>query len=202
MIPTHQSERKEQGCARANEPKGAEALRAVHAKVMEMLEDNRPVGQGEWTSAEVDMIKTYFQLITTKPIVYLVNLTKKDYCRKKNKYLPKIAEWVKTHGGGTVIPLSVEFEQEYFDLREAGGAEAQAAFLAQCKTEFCNGEGPDISSILPRVIKTGYKELNMINFFTCGETEVRAWTVYGGSLAPQAAGVIHTDFVRSTHFVI
>ena len=110
MIPTHQSERKEQGCARANEPKGAEALRAVHAKVMEMLEDNRPVGQGEWTSAEVDIIKTYFQLITTKPIVYLVNLTKKDYCRKKNKYLPKIAEWVKTHGGGTVIPLSVEFE--------------------------------------------------------------------------------------------
>jgi obg-like ATPase 1 len=187
--------RKSQGCARANEPKGAEPLRAVHAKVMAMLEESTPVGLGEWTSSEVDIIKTHFQLITTKPIVYLVNLTKKDFCRKKNKYLPKIAEWVKTHGGGTVIPLSVEFEQEYFDLREVS-AEAQADFLAQCKTEFCNGEGPDISSILPRVIKTGYKELNMINFFTCGDTEVRAWTVYGGSLAPQAAGVIHTDFER------
>lgn len=99
---------------------GAESLRAVHAKVMAMLEASKPVGLGEWTSAEVETIKTHFALITTKPIVYLVNLTKKDYCRKKNKYLPKIAEWVKTHGGGTIIPLSVEFEQELFDLKEAG----------------------------------------------------------------------------------
>jgi ribosome-binding ATPase YchF (GTP1/OBG family) len=51
-------------------------------------------------------------------------------------------------------------------------------------------------STLPRIIKCGYKELNLINFLTAGDKEVRAWTVFKGALAPQAAGVIHTDFER------
>lgn len=67
------------------------------------------------------------QLITTKPIVYLVNLTKKDFVRKRNKWLVKIHEWIKSHGGGVMIPFSVEFEQELWDLR--ADEEAQKAFL-------------------------------------------------------------------------
>ena len=51
-------------------------------------------------------------------------------------------------------------------------------------------------SVLPRIIKCGYKELNLIYFFTAGEKEVRAWNIYNGSLAPQAAGAIHSDFER------
>jgi ribosome-binding ATPase YchF (GTP1/OBG family) len=51
------------------------------------------------------------QLITAKPVVYLVNLTKKDYMRKKNKWLPKIAAWVKENGGEPMIPYSVNLEQ-------------------------------------------------------------------------------------------
>jgi len=53
-----------------------------------------------------------------------------------------------------------------------------------------------VKSSLPKVITLGYTELNLIYYFTAGEKEVRCWTLYNGSLAPQAAGVIHSDFER------
>lgn len=68
---------------------------------------------------QVDLIKEKCpQLITTKPVVYLVNLTKKDFMRKKNKWLLKIHTWIKEHGGGIMIPFSVEFEEERWALRD------------------------------------------------------------------------------------
>ena len=56
-----------------------------------------------------------------------------------------------------------------------------------------------MKSQLPKIIKTAYKQLGLINFFTCGPQEVRAWTIRKGWLAPQAAGVIHGDFEK--HFI-
>ena len=97
-------------------------------KVESMLSSDLPIRGGTWTTPEVEMIKEKLpQLITTKPIVYLVNLTKKDFVRKRNKWLVKIHEWIKSHGGGVMIPFSVEFEQELWDLR--ADEEAQKAFL-------------------------------------------------------------------------
>ena len=97
-------------------------------KVETMLGSDLPIRGGTWTTPEVEMIKEKLpQLITTKPIVYLVNLTKKDFVRKRNKWLVKIHEWIKSHGGGVMIPFSVEFEQELWDLR--ADEEAQKAFL-------------------------------------------------------------------------
>ena len=97
-------------------------------KVEEMLTDNLPIRTGEWTTPEVQMIKEKLgRLITTKPIVYLVNLSKKDFIRKKNKWLVKIHTWIKEHGGGVMIPFSVEFEQELWDKRE--DVDATKAFL-------------------------------------------------------------------------
>ena len=125
------------------------------------------------------------RLITTKPIVYLVNLSKKDFIRKKNKWLVKIHTWIKEHGGGVMIPFSVEFEQELWDKRE--DVDATKAFL-----DSVDGA----KSALPKMVVQGYKELNLIYYFTAGEKEVRCWTLYEGSLAPQAAGVIHSDFER------
>lgn len=186
--------RKNQGIARSAQPKGMDALTELHGRIIEHLEAKTPIALADWTAGEVEMIKDNYQLITTKPIVYLVNLNKRDFCRKRNKWLPRINEWVQSHGGGTIIPFSVEFESEHWELHE--DSDAQAAFLEQCKADFCNGEGPPIKSVLPRVVKTGYKALNLINYFTCGEKEVRAWTIYNGTLAPQAAGVIHSDFER------
>ena len=155
-------------------------------KVEEMLTNNLPIRNGEWTTPEVLMIKEKLgRLITTKPIVYLVNLSKKDFIRKKNKWLVKIHTWIKEHGGGVMIPFSVEFEQELWDVRE--DVDATKAFLASV-------EGA--KSALPKMVVQGYKELNLIYYFTAGEKEVRCWTLYEGSLAPQAAGVIHSDFER------
>lgn len=72
-------------------------------KCREMLTNNKPIRDGKWTSPEVEMIKyKLHSLITTKPCVYLVNLSAKDYIRKKNKWLKKISEWIKAHGGGKV----------------------------------------------------------------------------------------------------
>ena len=155
-------------------------------KVEEMLTNNLPIRNGEWTTPEVLMIKEKLgRLITTKPIVYLVNLSKKDFIRKKNKWLVKIHTWIKEHGGGVMIPFSVEFEQELWDVRE--DVDATKAFLDSV-------EGA--KSALPKMVVQGYKELNLIYYFTAGENEVRCWTLYEGSLAPQAAGVIHSDFER------
>jgi ribosome-binding ATPase YchF (GTP1/OBG family) len=57
-------------------------------------------------------------LLTSKPIVYLVNMSATDYTRKKNKWLPKIHAWIQEHGGGVMIPFSVEFEAKLWEMRE------------------------------------------------------------------------------------
>ncbi|KAJ3170847.1 hypothetical protein HDU87_008675 [Geranomyces variabilis] len=147
-------------------------------KVRKMLSESIPIASGEWSNAEVELIKEKVSLITTKPVIYLVNLTAADYLRRKNKWLGKIAAWVAAHGGGPIIPMSVEHEQAIWNAKKAGEAP------------------PEGASILPKIITTGYSALNLSYYFTAGEKEVRAWCIPTGCLAPQAAGVIHTDFER------
>ena len=76
-------------------------------------------------------------LITTKPTLYLVNLTMKDYLRQKSKYLPLIAKWVTTHGGlpRDIIPFSVEFEEKVYGMKKNGDKEGLAGFLAESKVK-------------------------------------------------------------------
>lgn len=112
-------------------------------------------------------------------MVYLVNLSEKDYIRQKNKHLPKIAEWVKINApGDPIIPLSVCFEDRLTRL------ESDAAVEEECKTL-------GTKSALPKVITTMRQMLNLGSFFTTGTDEVRQWTLRNGTKAPQAAGVIH-----------
>lgn len=66
---------------------------------------------GDWTAREIEILNSW-QLLTAKPCVYLVNMSAKDYIRKKNKFLPKIFEWVQAHGGDPIIPFSGAFENE------------------------------------------------------------------------------------------
>jgi obg-like ATPase 1 len=153
-------------------------------KVLEWLQEGKDVSLGNWNAFEVDVLNT-MQLLTAKPVVFLVNVSKKDYLRKGNKYLPKIAEFVKERGGNEpILPLSCEFELELLDL-EAG--EQLENYLK---------ENPTHRSTLPRILKMGYQALGLIHFFTAGKDEVRGWTIRKGRLAPQAAGVIHTDFEK------
>jgi len=169
-------------------PKLSESYMSARDKIVAHLEADKPAFMAGFSDGEILDFKAIAPaLITTKPIVYLVNLSKKQFIQKKSKWLPKIADWIATHGGGTVIPFSVEYEEEVFGAFQAGGATAKAAVI-----EAHQGT----KSVLPRIIKCGYKELGLIYFFTAGEKEVRAWNIYNGSLAPQAAGAIHSDFER------
>lgn len=112
-------------------------------------------------------------LLTAKPVIYLVNLSESDYERKKNKWLPKIKQWIdENNPGDQLIPFSVSLEER---LMSEGGMENTTASLA-------------------KIIKSGYDALDLIRYFTVGQPECRAWTIRRGTKAPQAAGVIHSDF--------
>lgn len=112
-------------------------------------------------------------------------MSEKDYTRKKNKHLPKIAEWMKEHAAGDpILPLSVSFEERLTRFE----TEAEAA--EECKK--CG-----IESALPKLVVQMRKVMNLGSFFTTGTDEVRQWTIRNGTKAPQAAGVIHTDFEKT-----
>jgi len=119
-------------------------------------------------------------------VIYLVNLTMKDYLRQKSKYLPLIAKWVIEHGGvpRDVIPFSVEFEEKLVSLKD--DVAVLEAFLGETK----------VRSRLDKISGEGFNKLGLQYYFTAGEKEIRCWTIQKGCLAPQAAGAIHGDFER------
>ncbi len=81
-------------------------------KIATLLAADKPLRGESWSVVEVAKINELIPLaITLKPIVYLVNLDSKSFIRKANKWLKPINEWVAAHGGGTIIPMSVEWEQ-------------------------------------------------------------------------------------------
>ncbi|ORM41186.1 Obg-like ATPase 1 [Babesia sp. Xinjiang] len=152
-------------------------------KAKEVLEKNQWISQAKWKATEVPILNEY-NFLTAKPVVYLVNLSEKDFVRQKNKWLAKIAKWVAENNPGPIVPYSAQFEQalEAFDTDEA-----REAYLKDK-----NGA----TSKIDKIISSGYACLNLIHYFTCGPDEVRCWTIRKGTKAPQAAGVIHTDFER------
>ncbi|KAI9780610.1 MAG: hypothetical protein M1816_002806 [Peltula sp. TS41687] len=157
---------------------------ATVEKLLAWLGDGKDIRKGDWSPKEVEVINPLF-LLTAKPVVYLVNLSEKDYIRQKNKHLSKIAAWVAEHSAGdTIIPLSISFEERL--TRFPSDADADA----ECKTL-------GAKSALPKVIVTMRQALNLGSFFTTGADEVRQWTIRKGTKAPQAAGVIHTDFEKT-----
>ncbi|KAG0238766.1 hypothetical protein BGW42_002632 [Actinomortierella wolfii] len=145
-------------------------------------EDNKDVRSGDYTNKEVEIINS-LMLLTAKPVIYLCNLSENDFIRKKNKWLPKIHEWVqKNNPGDLLIPMSASLELRLSLMDEAEKAEE----LKKLGT----------NSAFPKIIVSGYNTLNLIYYFTCGPQEVRCWTIRKGTKAPQAAGVIHSDFER------
>lgn len=122
--------------------------------------------------------------LTAKPVIYLVNLSENDFKRKKNKWLVKIKEWVDQNDpGAQIIPFSGAFELKLADM------ETDEERKKYQEDEKCQ-------SMLDKIIVSGYKALHLEYFFTCGEDEVKAWTIQEGTKAPQAAGRIHTDFEK------
>ncbi|OAV86989.1 GTP-binding protein YchF [Puccinia triticina 1-1 BBBD Race 1] len=157
----------------------------ITGKVLAWLKDEgRDVRKGDWNNKEIDVINT-LQLLTAKPVTYLINLSETDYIRKKNKWLPKIKAWIDANNpGDLLIPFSVALEERLLQLGEDDEVPARKEELAKIGT----------SSALGKITTAGYASLHLIRYFTTGPTEVRAWTIRKGTKAPQAAGVIHSDF--------
>jgi len=127
----------------------------------------------------LDYIRSY-NLFTCKPVVFLVNVSETNWLKGQNKYIAEIQEYVKkAYPGSAVIPFSATFEKKVSEMT----ADEAEAFLNKNKTK----------SLLNKIIQAGYKSLQLIHYFTCGEDEVRCWTIRKGTKAPQAAGVIHSD---------
>ncbi|QPG74761.1 Obg-like ATPase [Brettanomyces nanus] len=154
-------------------------------RVIKLLEDGQRVANREWNAREVEVINSML-LLTAKPCIYLVNLSERDYIRKKNKWLSKIKAWVDEYStGDAIIPLSICLEERLSHLETDEDREVEEKKVGA-------------KSALPKIITAMRKNLHLISFFTAGETdEVREWTVREGIKAPQAAGVIHTDLMRT-----
>jgi len=153
----------------------------VYKKCEEMLKANKPIRFGDWKPLEVEYVNI-LQCLSAKPTVYLVNMSENDYVKKKNKWLVKIKQWVDDQtkeAPEVIIPICVSLESKLVEL----GPEKGAEYLKSIGS----------TSIITKVIKTGYHAINLVHFFTCGTDEVRCWTIRKYTKAPQAAGIIHTD---------
>ncbi|CBQ71413.1 related to YLF2-putative glycogen phosphorylase, GTP-binding protein [Sporisorium reilianum SRZ2] len=165
--------------------KRKEEVGIIEKLLKHVQEDNKDIRKGDWNNNEVEVINN-LQLLTAKPVIYLVNLSERDYVRKKNKWLPKIKAWIdENNPGDLLIPFSVALEERLLQL---GSPEAEAAELATL--------GDNITGALGKITKAGYDGLDLVRYFTAGPDEVRAWTFRKGLKAPEAAGIIHTDFQK------
>jgi GTP-binding protein YchF len=158
----------------------AKAELALCEKLKPILDSGKPARSVKLDDADKIILKG-FHLLTSKPQLYVCNVNEED-AAKGNAWTEKVAAKAKSEGAETVI-ISAAIEQEIAQL----GADEQKEFLDSLGlTE------PGLN----KVIRAGYKLVNLITYFTTGPKETRAWTVRNGAKAPEAAGVIHNDFER------
>ena len=153
----------------------------ILTKLKELLLEGQSVRAFDATEDEAEFIET-FQLLTAKPILYVCNVDE-SAAKDGNAHVDRVKEVVKDENAEVII-LAVATEA---DIAELDDYEEQQMFLQDIGLE-----EPGVS----RLIRGAYKLLNLQTYFTAGEKEVRAWTIPIGSTAPQAAGVIHTDFEK------
>ena len=165
--------------ARAGGDKEAQRIVSALSKVEAVLNEGRPARIADLYAEERDVLRPFF-LLTMKPTMYVANVA--EHGLRDNPHLAAVERFAKAEGA-PVIAVSAALEAEIADLDD----DDKLAFLADLgQTE------PG----LDRVIHAGYQLLGLQTFFTAGDKEVRAWTVRVGATAPQAAGVIHTDFEK------
>lgn len=171
-----------QKAARAGSDKKAAAIMAVLEPVKNALESGKPVRSLNLSAEDLALIHE-FHLITAKKVMYVANVDDNDIGNPEpNAHVKKLLEYAKTEGS-PVVQICGKIESEIAELPE----EEKAAFLQEMGME---------EPGLNKVIRAGYALLNLQTYFTAGEVEVRAWTIEKGYKAPQAAGVIHTDFEK------
>jgi len=165
--------------AKAGGDKDAQRLVAVLEKVMAVLDQGKPARSTNLSREELAVLKPMF-LLTMKPTLYVANVAEHGF--QDNPLLARVEEHTRKEGA-PVVAISAALEAQIADL----SAEDKQVFLEDMGLEEAG---------LNRVIRAAYTLLGLQTFFTAGPKEVRAWTVPVGATAPQAAGVIHTDFER------
>jgi hypothetical protein len=171
---------------RAASQKDAESAQRVAAlePMVALLKDGKPSRIAlEGMDENARKLARSLGFITSKPVLYVANVDEGDPLGEKNPHVAKLREWVSTNGGEMVV-ISGAIEAEIAALE---GEDERKEFLA----------GLSLSeSGLARLARATYKMLGLHSYFTAGPKEIRAWTIPVGAKAPQAAGVIHTDFER------
>ena len=167
----------------AKAAKGQDKEAAAQLKVMEKLlpalNEGKPARSVELDDDERKRIRS-LNLLTLKPTMYIANVDEDGF--ENNPLLDQVRA-LATSEGASVVAICARIESEIAELEE----DEKAEFLAEMGME---------EPGLNRVIRAGYKLLNLHNYFTAGKKEVRAWTIPVGATAPKAAGVIHTDFEK------
>jgi hypothetical protein len=159
--------------------KEAQRLVAVLEKAQAALDAGRPARSVDWSREELAVLRPFF-LLTMKPTLYVANVAEHGF--RDNPLLARIEAYAKNEGA-PVVAICAALEAQIADMSEAD----KKVFLADAGLE---------EPGLNRLARAAYALLGLQTYFTAGPKEVRAWTVVQGATAPQAAGVIHTDFER------
>ena len=158
--------------------KEAKALLDIAGPLLTGLRDGKPARAAGIPQAELRSL----QLLSAKPVLYIANVDEGE-AAEGNAESRRVADYAAAQGAGTVV-ISAAIEAELMQLSD----EAE-------RRDYLEALGLDTPG-LNRVIGAGYKLLDLVTFLTVGPKEARAWTVPHGSRAPQAAGVIHSDFEK------
>ena len=162
--------------------KEAKAEMAVLEPLKTVLEAGKPARSQDYSKEDMEIVKQY-TLLTMKPLIYVANLGEEDLENPDNNpFYIQLKEYA-TKEGCDVVPICAKIESELVGLDK------------EDKDMFLQDLGVDESG-LDKLIKEAYALLGLNTFFTVGADEVRAWTFKNGMLAPEMAGIIHTDFQR------
>ncbi|MBI4624814.1 MAG: redox-regulated ATPase YchF [Verrucomicrobia bacterium] len=163
--------------------KEAHAEQVLLERLLPHLNANRPANTLPVHEEEARLMR-HFQLLTARPVLFAVNVAESDLATVAgNPFVQNVAGHARTHHDAAYVAVSAKIESELADL----SPEDAAAFLKDLGVDDPGGSA---------LIRAVYALLGLITFFTHNEKETRAWTVRRGSKAPQAAGVIHTDFEK------
>jgi GTP-binding protein YchF len=160
--------------------KDAKALLPVLDKALAVLSEGKPARMAAITPDETRIFQQ-LQLLTSKPALYVANVDEAS-ASAGNAFSAQVVERARAEGAAAVV-ISAQIEAEVAHL----AADERTSYLAELGL---------VEPGLNRLIRAGYGLLGLITYFTVGPKEARAWTIEAGTLAPAAAGVIHTDFEK------
>lgn len=161
--------------------KGAEEELEVLEKIKNALENGKSARSVELTKEQQKICDGFF-LLSSKPIIYVANVSENEIGKEDNDYVKQVKE-IANSESAEVIVLCAKIEEELSELSK----EEQEMFKEELGIK---------DSGLDKLVTASYSLLGLMSFLTAGEKEVRAWTIKKGSKAPQAAGKIHTDFEK------